>query len=129
MRPQAWKLFPPLRRELDDLLKFTGRIAIALALATAVFLGPSHVSGAAPDSNGATAADHYHLGGHDTPERPSPAGHADEAHEGYRVMCAFLVGAGIDISHSYFLLAALTSSGELPTGRTPGHLKEPPRKT
>jgi hypothetical protein len=145
MRSEAERIVPPRRREAGGLFKIVGRVAVALALAITMFLGPSHVSAAAPDANGAPAVAQPHHDdhadtGHDspaasdtvycnalTPGHASHANHGDELCEGYRVMCSTLANAASEIARAYTRLDVEMAPESLPPGRSPESLKEPPR--
>ncbi|MBT5040547.1 MAG: hypothetical protein HOM52_18730 [Rhodospirillaceae bacterium] len=135
------------------MFKIAGRIAIALALALTIYLGPSQINAAAPDLNGATEAAQHHrdspanaghhspVAAHDqsdadsvkvycsasTPGHTNHADHGDELCEGSRVLSSALAGAGFDMARYYVLLGAESFFSNLPPGYSPESLKQPPR--
>ncbi len=127
------------------MLRIAGRIAIALALAAMIFLGPSHISNAAPDiENPASAAQHHHDGhadaGHDAPSAPdkvycnaltpghaSHAQHGDDICESHRTMSSTLAGTDFDLVRDYVRLGENISPDSQPPSHSPESLKEPPR--
>ena len=153
MTREAENSVPPLRRGPTDLFNIAGRIALALALAIAIFLGPSQISAAAPDLTSATAKAHDHHddhadAGHDaanaatnrhhaaavsfycnalTPGDSSSAEHGHEMCEGSRVMSSTLAGTDFDKERYFILLGMELYSSSLPPNRSPESIEEPPR--
>ena len=148
MKRDVINIVPPVRRKTAGLLRLSVRVAMALALAIANFVGPSHVSAEAPESNGSASAAQHHHGdhgdnsdaGHEPPETvgtvycnaltPNHASHAqngDDVCESHRVMSSALTATSFDMARYYVLLSAHLTDAHRPLSHSPEGLTEPPR--
>ena len=146
-------LVPPPQHQPVNPFKCAGRIAMALALALTIIIGPSQITAAAPELNSAPVKVQYHhdnqanadhnstdsaeSGHHSaaikvycntaTPGHANHTQHGDEMCEGSRVLSSTLISGGFDIGRYYIVLGAEFCSAKFPTGHSPEPLKEPPR--
>lgn len=153
MTSDAKNIVPPPQRQPVNFFRFSGRVAMALALAFTIVFGPSQISAATPDLNNAAGqkqphhdeqanAGHHSIGpaasGHHTaaikvycntatPGHGDHAQHGDGMCEGYRVMSSALTSAEREFARYYIRLSAKTAPDSAPAGHSPERLKEPPR--
>jgi len=127
MKRDVIDIVPPVRRKSAGLLRLSVRVAMALALVIAIFVGPSHVSAGAPEPDGAASAAQHHHGDHGDNSDASHAQNGDDVCESHRVMSSALTATSFDMARYYVLLSAHLTDAHRPLSHSPEGLTEPPR--